>query len=171
LEFVPQASTGEGGVDEHVSNPSDQNEGASGNDRAGWIKSVGEIAAPLLAGFSFTTVIAISGDADRFRWPGLTVLALTFASVLLILAVQSAKYADPKRQPAAEGHWSAERWHLVMRNSYHAGIVALLLGLAFALAPKQATAGQDVLRWAASYLAFAGCGAEFLVFITHLRGD
>ncbi len=156
---------------EHGSNPGDQHKGAGGNDRVGWIKSVGEIAAPLLAGFSFTSVIAISGDADHFRRPGLTALALTLASVLLILAVQSAKYADPKRHPAPGRHWSTERWHLVMRNSYHAGIVALLLGLAFALAPKQATAGQDALRWAASYLAFAACGAEFLIFVAHLRGD
>lgn len=156
---------------EHVCNPCDQDKCADGNDRTGYIKSVGEIAAPLLAGFSFTGVIAISSAADHFRWPGPTVLALTLASVLLIAAVQSAKYADQKRQHVRGRHWSPETWRLVMRNSYHAGIVALLLGLAFALAPKQATAGQDGLWSAARYLAFAACGAEFLVFVTHPRGD
>jgi hypothetical protein len=166
-------------VGESVNIAGDQDNGAGGDARSGWIKSVGDVAAPLLAGFSFTSVVAISGDAARYRWPGLTVLALTLAAILLILAVQSAKYAYPTpgpapgaRPPAGRGrHWPAERWRLVMRNSYHAGIVALLLGLAFALAPKQAAPGQDVLRWAASYLAFATCAAEFLIFITHLRGD
>jgi hypothetical protein len=158
-------------VGEHVCNPCDQDKCADGNDRAGYIKSVGEIAAPLLAGFSFTGVIAISSASDHFRWPGPTVLALTLASVLLIVAVQSAKYAYPKCQcqPAQGRHWSPETWRLLMRSSYHAGIVALLLGLAFALAPKQATAGQDGLWSAARYLAFAACGAEFLFFVTHLR--
>jgi hypothetical protein len=137
------------------------------------------VAAPLLAGFSFTSVIAISAATEHFRWPGLTVLALALAAILMILAVQSAKYADPERRPAqglsaspgSGRHWPAERWQMVTRNSYHAGLVFMLLGLAFALAPKQAATGQDALQWAASWLAFGACTAEFLIFITHLRTD
>jgi hypothetical protein len=67
--------------------------------RKRWIKSVGGVAAPLLAGFSFTAVIAISADPGRFRWPGQAALALTLASILLIVAVQAAKRVAARSMP------------------------------------------------------------------------
>lgn len=131
--------------------------------RKRWIRSVGGVAAPLLAGFSFTAVIAISADPGHFRWPGPAVLALTFASVLLIVAVQAAKRADEEclraSSPAAtdKGRGKASHWYMGMRAAYHIGITALLLGLGFVLVPKQAATGQSKLLLTASVLAFIAC--------------
>jgi hypothetical protein len=138
--------------------------------RKRWIKSVGGVAAPLLAGFSFTAVIAISADPGRFRWPGQAALALTLASILLIVAVQAAKRADA-RSPrassplAARSRWRlADPWYLWMRPAYHTGIVLILLGLGFVLFPRQAAQGHGWLL-AASRLAFAACLAECVFII------
>lgn len=152
-----------------------------------WIKSVGEVAAPLLAGFSFTTVIAVSIDAGHFLLPGEAILALTLAAVTLVGAVQCAKYARRDRWAGADRHlgsawWTtfppyrryytlsadkrAEAWGRWMRRLYHFGITALLAGLAFALAPQHGTGAEYVLRWVASALAFAACVIEVGIFVT-----
>jgi hypothetical protein len=123
--------------------------GESGGEN--WIRSVGGVAAPLLAGFSFTSVVAVSAAAGSFRWPGLTVLALTFAAITLIAAVQCS-YASEK----------IRRW---TRTLYHFGLVALLLGFGFALAPQHATGDQDAFRWAAMATAFVACACEFVAFV------
>jgi hypothetical protein len=49
-----------------------------------WIDSVGTVTLPLLAGFSITSVVVVSDDAGNFRWPGLTILVLTFAALVLL---------------------------------------------------------------------------------------
>ena len=127
-----------------------------------WIRSVGDTAAPLLAGFSFAAVIALSDDAEKFRWPGPAVLGLTTSVVTLIAAVQCAKYAgEPGRSNAA---W----WHKYMRRFYHFGIIALLLGLSFALAPpRDAGLPQAAFRWVASVLALVAAAIETGIFLKH----
>jgi hypothetical protein len=125
-------------------------------DRA-WAKSVGTVAAPLLAGFSFTAVISLSVDADKFRFAGLAILSLTIAVITLIAAVQCSKYAGKKGHPS----W----WLGLMRLFSHGGIVVLLLGLGFALAPQDGTGSQGTLRWEASYAAYGACILEFAFFI------
>jgi hypothetical protein len=148
-----------------------------------WIKSVGDTAAPVLAGFSFTVVIVVSDDAGHFRWPGEAILALTVAAIALVAAFQCAKYARDQRWPGANrprssiwwtglGYFSqapekrTEAWRKWTRRYYHLGITALLAGLAFTLAPQHVTGAQEILRWIASGLAFAACAGETVVFLT-----
>lgn len=148
-----------------------------------WIRSVGETAAPVLAGFSITVVIVVSDDADHFRWPGAASLLLTVAAIALIGAVQCAKYARATRWSGANrtrsSIWWTRTWYFKLsdpkrtkfwrqmtRGLYHLGLSALLAGLAFALAPQHAGGTQEVLRWAASGLAFAACAIETTVILT-----
>jgi len=88
---------GVGGVGEPVSGQRDEHVHTTADTAENWTKSVGDVAAPLLAGFSFTSVIVLSDDAGAFRWPGEAILALTIAAIALIAAVQCAKYARPDR--------------------------------------------------------------------------
>lgn len=121
-----------------------------------WVKTVGTVAAPLLAGFSLASVIAVTDGVDHFRWPGGAVLLLTIASVLLIGAVVYARHA-------ARGYSSHYRgWRRAVWLMYHLGITALLGGLGLALAPKNGVGTQEHLRWAASGIALVACAAEFV---------
>lgn len=121
-----------------------------------WFRSVGDVAAPLLAGFSFTAVITLSNDTGHHRWSGVTLLAFTVATVSLITSLQFSKYARDNGRPAPARERSERR----TRNSYHLGIVAVLLGLGFTLAPQHATGVQGTLQWLASALAFVACGVS-----------
>jgi hypothetical protein len=134
-----------------------QNHKLSAADRH-WIQSVGNIAAPLLAGFSFTAAITLSDDFNNFRWASAAILSLAVAAIALIGAVQFSKYAR-------NTHPNPTRWHWATRISYHTGIVALLLGFAFALAPPQHAEPPVTPRWAAFYLALAACGVEAFFFL------
>jgi hypothetical protein len=65
---------------------------AGGGDEATsdpWIGTVNSMSA-FLAGFSLASVVVITDGFEHFRWPGVAVLALTIASVLLLVAVQGA---------------------------------------------------------------------------------
>jgi hypothetical protein len=119
-----------------------------------WFRSIGDVAAPLLAGFSFTAVITLSNSAGHHRWPGITLLAFTVATISLIGAVEFSKYARDTSKPMPTRERS-ESW---TRNFYHLGIVAVLLGLGLTLAPQQDTGLQNTVQWAASALAFVACG-------------
>jgi hypothetical protein len=44
-----------------------------------------------LAGFSLAAVVVIADAPEHFRWPGLAVLALTIASVVLIVVAQASR--------------------------------------------------------------------------------
>jgi hypothetical protein len=113
-----------------------------------WAESVGNVAAPLLAGFGLTSVIMVSEDAGKFRWPDAAIVSLTIAAVTLIGALECSKYAYA-------GHPHAVGWYRWARASYHTGIVALLLGLGFVLAPLHAAGSPDAPRWVACSMAFA----------------
>jgi hypothetical protein len=59
-----------------------------------WLGKVGSVTLPLLAGFSFTSVILVSDDTAHFLLPGLTILTLVVATLVLIAAVQCAYHAQ-----------------------------------------------------------------------------
>jgi hypothetical protein len=143
-----KSRTEEDRVDESVNGQGQEHEGVY----EPWIRSIGDVAAPLLAGFSFTAVIAISGETGHRRWPGLAILALTAAAVTLIVAVRSS-YARDKSEVVAE------RWRRRTQSLYHLGVIELLLGLGFALAPPHTTGLQDALRWVASAIAFVAAAS------------
>jgi hypothetical protein len=120
-----------------------------------WAKSVGNVAAPLLAGFSLTSVIVVSEDADKFLWADAAIVSLAIAAIALIVAVQCSKYVHGTYR-------NAVRWCGATRILYHLGIVSLLLGLGFVLAPLHAKGTPDAPRWAAAILAFTAAACEAL---------
>src|SRR5260370_11569038 len=152
--------TEEGGVGEPVSRQGDGNLPTAGESLENWSKSVGDVAAPLLAGFSFMSVIAVSGSTEHFRWPGEAILALTIAAIMLIAALQCAEYVHHERWARPSRSEASAKWPVIFfqylsrtggwrgwtRRFYHLGLTALLAGLAFALAPQNVTGGQDMLR-------------------------
>lgn len=147
------------------------------------MQSVGGVASPLLAGFSLAAAISTAGKTDGLRWPGLAILALTMAAILLIGSIQFSFIArqyiwspnDVKnwwpdmhegtpreirlRDEQARSLVDWMRWSSRMRISYNSGIVLLLGGLGSALAPDS-DAAQPVFRWAATGFAFGACAGE-----------
>jgi hypothetical protein len=117
-----------------------------------WMTTVTNVAG-FLAGFSLATVVLIASAPGSFLWPGVAVLALTIASVVLVGAAQwsrnGAYYYEEYRQ-----HWRDMIWFL-----YHVGVIALLAGVGAALVPKP-DAGQPGLRQAAACIAFVAAFAE-----------
>ena len=61
-------------------------------------------------------------------------------------------------QDWAFGRWQA--WTAWTRRTYALGILALLTALAFALPPHHNSGIQDILRWAASGIAFTASAGE-----------
>jgi hypothetical protein len=144
-------------LEEHVSESvGGKAPGFDESDRR-WAKSVGKVTVPLLAGFSFTAVIAVSEDAEKFRWADAAIISLTVAAVALIAAVQCSKYVD-------EEYCNHVRWYGGVLIFYHAGLVALLLGLGFVLAPLHAVGSPDLPRWVACSLALAASAGQAIAF-------
>jgi hypothetical protein len=136
---------------------------AHGSTEDPWIRSVGDVAAPLLAGFSLASVITVTAAADQFRWPGGVILLLTIAAVALIAAVETTRrgvrgYVPSWGSPRPEA-WRRRTWAM-----YHLGIIALLGGLGLALVPQHGVGMEENLRRAASGIALAACAVEFLLF-------
>ena len=132
-----------------------------------WVTAIGDTTIPVLAGFSVTSVIVVSDDAANFRWPGPAILALGFASAVLIASVQCAYHArlylpSQAGTPQADAGEAklGKRWARSMRITYYCGIVALLAGLGLSLAPLHGTGMENGLRWCASAIAFGGCAVE-----------
>ena len=127
-----------------------------------WIGSVGTVTLPLLAGFSITSVVVVSDDTEKFRWPGATIFALAFAALVLIASVQCAYHAQvylSNKDPEFE---KGLRWARWTRGCYDAGLFALLAGLALVLAPHHDVDVQADFRWAAFGLACATCVGEVI---------
>ncbi len=155
--------------------------GISNEDLRRWVDRAGDATIPLFAAFGFATLILVCSDVSKFRWPGLTILVLTIASVSLIMSVQGTHQArmylptleDFRAQRGSEGspanrenencheYKRARFWGGGTRLTYHAGIVSLLAGLALALAPPGGKGIEYVLRWSASAIAFFVCLLEF----------
>ena len=126
-----------------------------------WVSKVGTVTLPLLAGFSFTSVIVVSEDAMNFLLPGWTILALTVATLVLIAAVQCAYHAQIYFAKEAPDYKRAVDWYRWTRRAYDVGLFALLFGLGLAVAPRPADMQAD-LRWSAASLAFLACLGEVL---------
>lgn len=140
------------------------------------------MAAPLLAGFSFTLIGVIAQAPTYVKWPGATMGFLTLAAGLLMFAVQAGffarqmywtradllawfsepptgefdvAYGDMNRRQAAV--WKT--WIDRTRRSYNAGICVLAVGVALLLAPPDTYGDQalsrleEALRWTAAGLA------------------
>ena len=117
--------------------------------------SAGSVAAPLLAGFSFTLVGLVIPSPERFRWPSLTLVFLVSAGVVFIAAVQAGFWArqfattpdDIRlwRPNYTSGHMHALQrlhasgfmiWNARMNRAYRAGITLLLIGVTLSLVPR-----------------------------------
>jgi len=125
-----------------------------------WVNSVGTVTLPLLAGFSITSVVIVSDDATNFRWPGATVLALAFAALALVVAVQCAYHARVYLSKKDSDYENGLRWARRTRRFYDAGLFAMLSGVALVVVPRGATDIQADFRWAAFILACAACVGE-----------
>ena len=147
------------------------------------IDSVGTVGSSLLAGFSLASVIVVTSEAGKFRWPGATVLALTTAAVLLIAAVQctyntreflwsgadvrswwpelqdNSELETRLREEQAEAFGRWQFWAKRARTANSAGVLILLAGLALALPPTP-TSAQGGLRWAAFGVTAFGCAGQ-----------
>jgi hypothetical protein len=170
-----------------------------GTDRA--YQAVGEVAAPLLAGFSVTLIGVIAQAPDMLRWPGATLLALIIAVGLLLGCVQAAftarqKYwtrtdlldwwvkepPDPLSRTFKDmhvrdiGEW--RRWLGRARVAYNTGLTVLLIGVALLLAPPRTSPAYPVstteasLRWAAVGVAMTLAAIEVVWWLApHLRKE
>jgi hypothetical protein len=151
-----------------VNDPSsDQDPGSLAEKAAADMKtrarSIGEVASPLLAGFSFTNVIliAMSSDTDNFLLAGFAMISWTVASIAFIASVQFAKYVaeaglDPSKVASYE--WRTD-------ICYHVGVITFLAGFGLALAPQHSS-GSFVFRVVASVIAFTACATEAGVYLT-----
>jgi hypothetical protein len=123
-----------------------------------WVGKVGGVTLPLLAGFSFTSVIVVSSDdAEHFLLTGLTILTLVVATLVLIVAVQCAYHAQIYFIKEDLDNTRAMNWYRWTRRWYDVGLFALFFGLGLAVAPP---GGADDLRWSAASLAWLACLGE-----------
>ena len=132
-------------------------------DRMARARSIGQVASPLLAGFSFTNVIVLAMTADtaqEFLWPGLAMITWVAATLTFIVSIQAAKYV-PNKVFTADDVARYERWTDLF---YHLGVAAFLLGFAFALAPTSES-GSHMFRWLAATVVGITCLTELGVFV------
>jgi hypothetical protein len=148
------------------------------------VQQMGTVAAPLLAGFAITVATLVVTSADSLRWPGACLLAAVAAAAVLLISVQLTFWArqalltpdnarewwddldTPDGREARiremEGFNEVRRWYEAGAGlTYDAGIVLLLLALAFLLLPT-ADARQAGLRWAGVGLAGLAVLVELL---------
>ncbi|MEL4082221.1 MULTISPECIES: hypothetical protein [Arthrobacter] len=152
---------------------------------------MGEVAAPLLAGFSIALIGVIAQNPGSFRWAGLSLLLLTLAVGMLLLSVQSGFHArqmywtrdellpwfagslNETSEKAFSGMHTThlqlwKKWVDRTRRSYNSGIILLMLGVAATLAPPTAqasdliSAADPLFRWSAVVVAALLAVAEFI---------
>jgi hypothetical protein len=148
----------------------------------GAFDNVGSIAAPLLAGFSVTSMGLVLQVEKDLRWPSLALNFLALASIFFIGAVQFGFWArqyvftpsdviqwwpdadNPLRQQMIRReqleHWHGFKlWTRRATSGYRLGIVSLLLGLSIMLVPKTA---MSVARLTAIAIVLLGLLFELL---------
>lgn len=152
-------------------------ESSHGSARA--LDSLSGIAAPLLAAASVTVIGVIVQMSSSLAWPSLALTWLVLAAIALITSVQCGFWArhhavtpaeiaawwpmmDPKDRwnRVREVQWHAahhyQRWARYTRIAYSAGIVALWMGVGFALVPPH----PSPYRWIPAALAWSAALAE-----------
>ncbi|HZM83406.1 MAG TPA: hypothetical protein VFC19_47430 [Candidatus Limnocylindrales bacterium] len=141
------------------------------------------VAAPLLAAGAITLIGVVVQQETALRHPGMTLLLLTAATALLIMAVQCGSWARRYvTSPAEIQQWWPEanraRQEIIEREqrrharrhrlwarrftlTFNLGMVCLYLALAAAVMPR---AGSDEAgwRWAASGTAITAAVLEIL---------
>lgn len=139
--------------------------------------AVGNVAAPLLAGFSVSTIGIVLTAEATIRWPGAVFIALTLAAASFIMCLQCNFHARPYfYSPAEAADWWSESdfrerrediqaeqendlgiWYTWMnraRRLYNLGVFALWAGIAFALMPPPGEShALAVARWVAVGIA------------------
>jgi hypothetical protein len=148
------------------------------------IQAAGSVAAPLLAGASFTLVALVLQSTTPFgRWQDLALLLLVAAGLAQVFAVQSViwtrrymvtpddlrqwypdDFNDPGERPTrwllnVQGinNQLAEKWADRTRRWMNAGISLLLAGIAVGVVPAGHISG---VRWAVITVAWAGLAVE-----------
>jgi hypothetical protein len=149
------------------------------------VDAVGNVAAPLLAGFSVSTIGIVLTAESAIRWPGVVFITLTLAAASFIMCVQcnfharvyfyspsdaadwwsESDFKERREDIQAEQEYDLGIWYTWMnraRRVYNLGIFALWLGIAFTLMPppreSHTMAGS---RWAA-------CGIAGIVIVIEL---
>jgi hypothetical protein len=126
----------------------------------------------------------VSSDAANFRYPAVVLAALTVAALLLLNALQfsfharrhlwsaedvhawfpdvgaHAQWEDHQRQKQADGYDIWKRWASCAAGFYNGGIVALLVGLAFALPPISGEGAAQLTRWISFWIALVAALVE-----------
>ncbi|MGV9901966.1 hypothetical protein ACWDU8_05595 [Streptomyces sp. NPDC003388] len=151
------------------------------------VQTVGGVAAPLLAGGSFTLAVlalqsSVPGPAAVSRWPDASLALFIAAGLLQIATVQATAWARrymctpgdlvqwfpgeqtdgvPSRFLLGMQHShlrQAHRWANAARGFYHAGIITLLAGLLVASVPRGHLTGG---RWTVLSVCATGVAGEF----------
>jgi hypothetical protein len=122
-----------------------------------YVDSVTGVASTVLAGFSFATVVMVSADARNYRWADVAIPCLVFAAVAILAAIQCAKYVSK------DDHESM-RWYGAVLVFYHLGLIAMMLGLGFALGPLHIHGSPAAPRWVACGMAWVTGVAQFIAF-------
>jgi hypothetical protein len=148
-------------------------------------ETLSTIAAPLLGGFSVALAGVVMQADEAFRFPGVALLLLSIATVLLLLCVQCGFWArhhfatpdqmiawwrdyeaSPQRQRMVvleqrRSYDLYKRWAGRARRAYRYGILAFMAGIMVTLVPE-GTGWQPRIRWAAVAVMGAAVVAEVL---------
>jgi hypothetical protein len=154
------------------------------------IQSVGTVAAPLLAGFSFTLLTLVVQNPNDFAEPGVTLLLLVAAGLAMIFAVQFGAWARlHEARPSDYREWWPDadkdaglvrehsdalrehaQWASWTRLSYNLGVLLLLAAVVFLLLPRGETVDLTTARGWAVAVALAGLAIEgWWMLLTNLR--
>lgn len=139
--------------------------------------AIGNVAAPLLAGFSVSTIGIVLTAEPAIRWPGAVFITLTLAAASFIMCLQCNFHARVYfYSPADAADWWSESdfkerhediqaeqehdfgiWYTWMnraRRLYNLGVFALWAGIAFALMPpSRESQAVATGRWVAVGIA------------------
>ena len=156
------------------------------------VETLSTIAAPLLAGFSITLAGVIIQASERFRFPGIALLLLVIAGVLLLSCVQCGFWARHYyMRPGDAIEWWPDyesnlhrrkmlvneqrqsyarykRWSKLARHTYSFGIVVFLLGIMVTLIPTGA-GWQSKVQWGAVSVAALAAAGELIWLMSASR--
>lgn len=133
------------------------------------LQSAGGIAAPLLAGFSFTMTSVLLTSPGTSRWQNATLALFVSAGLILIFTVQTSLWLQSyAATPSDYSQWYPEKmvngypdseafqWHIAnatkagtyakaTRRLYNFGILVLLAAVATAVIPPGPIAGSRII--------------------------